>query len=103
MLIVLGWYKYNSKLKKNGNTEKSLKYTDNNDVPDLFASTDDNPSYKHIQHPSTSAGQNEIPLRPSLPHRSSPLYENPDEFLEIKFSSNPIAQDSSISETDSYM
>ena len=67
---------------------RSQKY-DDIDVPGLF---ENNPSYKHVQH--SSEGQNKDPSRKQMSSASAafPLYEDPDEFLQVKV--DPVTQTS---------
>ena len=91
VISVLGWNKFRSKSKGGDNKDsftKSQKY-DDIEVPGLF---ENNPSYKHVQR--SSGGQNKDPSRKQMSSASAsyPLYEDPDEFLQVK--ADPVTQSS---------
>ena len=87
---MLGWYKYQNKSKGADNKDsftRSQKY-DDIEVPDLL--TDNNPSYKHVQRSSDDQRKDSSGKQGSS--KSYPLYEDPDEFLQVKM--YPVTQTS---------
>ena len=96
---VLGWYKHwcRSRNKSEGTDNKdsfavSQKY-DDIEAPDLF--TDNNPSYKHVQRSSDDQNKDSSSKKKSTV--SYPLYEDPDQFLQVKMDTVTKTSETSIS------